>query len=398
MQSFTKEVVMAAASGRYNDLAMRFVPQLKKAISRPGRHVPDPFKNGSKDGFRVYKDFNMKGRMIFNNNWGSTNKTLDLFELMQLTGAAKDFPDCLEKVGEFLGCPRTGYHIKGTKFDNLSTAQKSEQQKIIEEARKAQKIAEEQARKEELERYKRGEKAIHKQLENCIPLSVKDNRCKPVWDYFENRGLGMLKYAPEDTFKDLYYAPHVPYYEDDKVQGYYDTLCSVVRSNGKLWSLHRIFLLNGAKAPVENAKKMMIPLCDGTDTSLFIRMGKVPEHGIIGIAEGIETALACYCGIRIPTWSAISAPFLEQFTPPKNVRAVIIFADKDVSGTGQSSAKILKERLFSMGIKAFICLPKSEIPVNSKGIDWLDELQLKGVFGFPDPVKVLDFIQEQLNK
>lgn len=43
MQAFTKEVVMAAASGRFNEIAMRFVPQLQKAISRPGRHVPDPF-------------------------------------------------------------------------------------------------------------------------------------------------------------------------------------------------------------------------------------------------------------------------------------------------------------------------------------------------------------------
>ena len=91
----------------------------------------------------------------------------------------------------------------------------------------------------------------------------------------------------------------------------------------------------------------------------------------------------------------VSKKFIKKNEVGKNIE---FFADKDVSGTGQTSAKILKERLFSMGIKAFICLPKSEIPVNSKGIDWLDELQLKGVFGFPDPVKVLDFIQEQLNK
>ncbi|MBE6423121.1 toprim domain-containing protein [Succinivibrio dextrinosolvens] len=398
MQSFTREVVMAAASGRYNEIAMRFVPQLEKAIKRAGRHVADPFRPGSKDGFRVYKDFNMKGKMIFNNNWGSSNKTIDLFELMQLTGVAKDFPDVLEQVGEFLGCPRTGYHIKGTGYDNLTSAQKSEQRKAIEEARKAAKLLQEQSLKEEQERYRRGEIAINKQLETCIPLSVEDIRCKPVWDYFENRGLGMLKYAPKETFKDLFYAPLVPYYDDDKVQGYYDTLCSVIRRNGKLWSLHRIFLQNGNKAPVEKAKKVMSPVCNGSDSSLFIRLGNVPTHGIIGIAEGIETALACYCGIRIPTWSAISATFLETFTPPKNVRAVIIFADKDKSGAGQSSAKKLKERLLSMGIKAFICLPKSEIPVKAKGVDWLDELQKKGVFGFPDPVKVLDFIQEQLNK
>lgn len=397
MQSFTKEVVMAAASGHYNEIAMRFTPQLHKAIAKPGRHVPDPFRAGSKDGFRVFRDFNEKGRMIFNNNFGETNKTLDLFELMRLLGVAKSFPEVLELVGDFLGCPRTGYHIKGTKFDNLSNQEKTAQQKLIEEARKAALIAEEKAKKEEQERYKKGGLAIQKQLKNCIPLSVEDSRCKPVWDYFENRGLGMLKYAPADTFRDMFYGPHVPYYEDGKIQGYYDTLVSIIRSNSKVWSLHRIFLLHGAKAPVSNAKKVMIPNSSGANTSKFIRLGNVPEHGIIGIAEGIETALACFCGIRIPTWSAISAAFLEEFTPPKNVKAVIIFGDKDKSEVGLHSAMVLKERLLALGIKAFICLPKSDIPNGSKGIDWLDELQQKGVFAFPDPVKVMEFIQEQLS-
>ena len=146
MQAFTKEVVMAAASGRFNEIAMRFVPQLQKAISRPGRHVPDPFRPGSKDGFRVFKDFNLKGRMVFNNNFGASNKTVDLFELMQLLGIAKSFPEVLELVGEFLGCPRTGYHIKGTSYDNLNSQVRDAQQKIIDEARKATKLAEEKAK------------------------------------------------------------------------------------------------------------------------------------------------------------------------------------------------------------------------------------------------------------
>ncbi len=398
MQSFTKEVVMAAASGHYNEIAMRFIPQLQKAISRPGRHVPDPFRSGSRDGFRVFKDFNVKGRMIFNNNWGGSSKTLDIFELMQLVGVAKSFPECLEMVGEFLGCPRTGYHIKGTAFDKMDSQKKTEQQKIIEAAREAAKRAEAEALKAEQERYESGRKAISKQLENCIPLSFSDARCKPVWDYFENRGLGMLKYAPAEIFKDLYYGPHVPYYDEGRIVGYYDTLVSKIHSNADLWSLHRIFLQAGTKAPVSDAKKVMLPMRSCTDTSVFIRLGDVPEHGVIGIAEGIETALACYCGLRIPTWSAISATFLEQFTPPKNVKAVIIFGDKDKSNVGEVSAKKLQERLKAQGIKAFVCLPKSDIPEGSKGIDWLDELQKKGVFGFPDPVKVLDFIQEQLNK
>lgn len=334
--------------------------------------------------------------MVFNNNFGASNKTVDLFELMQFLGIAKSFPEVMELVGEFLGCPRTGYHIKGTTYDNLNSQVRDAQQKIMDEARKATKLAEEKAKQEEEERYRNEGIAIQKQLEKCIPLSFEDRRCKPVWDYFENRGLGMLKYAPADTFKDLFYVSHVPYYDDEKIQGHYDALISIIRSNSKVWSLHRIFLSNGAKAPVKNAKKVMCPNSSGANTSKFIRLGKVPWHGVIGLAEGIETALVCYCGLRIPTWSSISAAFLEEFTPPNNVKAVIIFADKDRSKVGMRSARILKARLVSLGIKAFVCQPKSEIPEGAKGIDWFDELKTKGVFAFPDPVKMMDFIQDQL--
>ena len=393
MQSFTRDVVMAAASGHYNELAMQFLPQLSTAIARPGRHVPDPFKSSSKDGFRVFKDFCQKGKMIFNNNWGENAKVVDFFELMMLTGVATDFSDALEKVGSFLNCPRTGYHIKGTKYERQTSEAVKQQQKLIAEAKLAAAKAEAEAKKAEEVRYQKGAIAVQKQLEECIPLTANDPRCKPVWDYLVSRGLGALKYAPDEVLKQLFCARNVGYFEEGKLVGNYDCLISKVNANNKLWSLHRIFIKDGKKAPVSNAKKMQTPAFDGTDYSKFIKLGDVPEHGVIGIAEGIETALACYCGTRIPTWSAISATFLEEFYPPKNVKAVIIFADNDLSGVGQKSAKILKEKLNSKGIKAYISLPKSDIPEGSKGIDWLDELNTKGVFAFPDPVQCLNYIR-----
>lgn len=395
MQSFTKEVVLAAASGHYNEIACRFLPMLNLAVSRPGRHVPDPFRAGSKDGFRVFKDFNVKGKMIFNQAFGETNKVMDVWELMDTLGISKNFNDALEQVGTFLGCERTGFHIKGTSYQPID---KKRQEEALAAAKQAAAKVEAEAKKAEEERYLKGEAAISKQLAMTIPLSVKDPRCKTVFDYFENRGLGMLKYAPESLFKDLRYSPRTPYFENGKVTGYYDALVSIVHSNNKVWTLHRIFLLNGQKAPVSSAKKVMTPKFDGKDTSRFIRLGDVPEHGIIGIAEGIETALSCFCGTRLPVWSAISATFLEEFTPPKNVKAVIIFADKDKSEVGQKSAEILRKRLLEKGIKAWVCLPKSEIPQGSHGIDWNDELKQKGVFGFPDPIKLFEFITDKLQK
>jgi hypothetical protein len=74
---------------------------------------------------------------------------------------------------------------------------------------------------------------------------------------------------------------------------------------------------------------------------------------------------------------------MESFVPPENIKRVFVFADKDKSETGLTSAKKLVETLWALGIQASIQLPPSEISEGSKGFDWLDEYLLNGTSKFP---------------
>jgi putative DNA primase/helicase len=87
--------------------------------------------------------------------------------------------------------------------------------------------------------------------------------------------------------------------------------------------------------------------------------------GILGIAEGIETALSASNLFEIPVWAAISAPLLKKWRPPEGVEKVIIFGDNDKSFTGQEAAYALA-RALSGDVEVEVKLPS--IP----GWDWND--------------------------
>ncbi len=81
----------------------------------------------------------------------------------------------------------------------------------------------------------------------------------------------------------------------------------------------------------------------------------------MGIAEGIETALAAQQILEIPVWAALNASLLAKFQPPSIVEHLIIAADNDAAG--KKAARQLAG-----------CLRcKSEI-ITSKGGDFADDL------------------------
>lgn len=93
-----------------------------------------------------------------------------------------------------------------------------------------------------------------------------------------------------------------------------------------------------------------------------------PEHGQIGIAEGIETAIACVQKFDIPTWAATNAGLLQSFEPPPGIKQVHIFGDNDPTYTGQAAAYHLANRLVvHKKIDVVVHIP------NSSG-DWLDNI------------------------
>ena len=60
-----------------------------------------------------------------------------------------------------------------------------------------------------------------------------------------------------------------------------------------------------------------------------------PVDGVLGIAEGIETALAAHCLTGLPVWATCTADALARVVIPQAVQKVVIFADNDHSGTGK---------------------------------------------------------------
>lgn len=178
--------------------------------------------------------------------------------------------------------------------------------------------------------------------------------------YLQGRGL-MLPNLPTS----VRVHPELQYRDDDQnlVGLYAAMLATVTDSIGNAVTLHRTYLENSQKAPVRHPKKLMQGLSiAGAAIRLF------PASGTLGIAEGIETALAAAEMFRQPVWSCISAGGIESFIPPDGIRDITIFADHDLNFTGQAAAYRAAHRLALKGYAITVKIP------DTPG-DWLDELR-----------------------
>lgn len=149
--------------------------------------------------------------------------------------------------------------------------------------------------------------------------------------------------------------------------------------DGRGVGVWRIFLTpDGAgKADVENAKLGLGNVAGGA-----VRLGG--EGPVIGIAEGVETALAAReLDRRQPVWAGLSTSGVAGFAPPPFVKRIRVFPDGDsarfrkqagqVTGEiseppGLRAARALADRSAVMGIPISIVEP----PVNG---DYLDVLR-----------------------
>jgi len=181
-----------------------------------------------------------------------------------------------------------------------------------------------------------------------------------VHRYLRNRGLRFngtqnIRLHPGMRFRDT----------EGNVIGTFPVMLSRVQNkDGQGVSLHRTFLTEeGKKAEGGNAKQLMPGL---GIAGAAIRLGEVGEA--IGVAEGIETALALAHSTTMPVWSVVSASGMESFIPPDCVRRVVVFADNDASFTGQAAAYSLAKKLVLRGIKVEVMVP------SRTGDDWLDAI------------------------
>jgi putative DNA primase/helicase len=212
------------------------------------------------------------------------------------------------------------------------------------------------------DKEKRIEKA-ERMWEEALPIQPGD----PVHRYLTGRGI-VLDAWPDD----LHYHPALPYWTADdngkpvKI-GTFPAMLAVVRNlQGRPVSLHRTYITSdGHKAPVESPKKLFkVHDLTGSAVCLF-----PPRDGILGLAEGTETALSAYLLTGTPTWAALSAGGIERAELPEEIKRVVIFADNDRSKIGQRAAAKVAIRFRSEGREARILVP------DELGKDFNDILQ-----------------------
>lgn len=254
-------------------------------------------------------------------------------------------------------------------------------------------LQEEMAKRKERERAysARLREKIEKIWDGCVPYSCRITESMRL--YLQSREL-VFNVDEVEKSDCLRFNPEMPYYDEDgnEVGKFPAIVCAIRDVEGNLVTLHRTYLTkSGKKAKVANAKKMM-PVPDGLDVNgAAVRLGE-PTEGILGLAEGLETALSAYRVTQIPVWSTVNATLMESFEVPAGVHTVLIWADKDKSVTGEKSANVLKARLEKQGIQVYVLLPKLPIPARDKGVDWNDVLMSQGSLGFPNARYLRDFI------
>lgn len=183
--------------------------------------------------------------------------------------------------------------------------------------------------------------------------------------YLEHRGL-MVPHTDA-----LRFHPALDYWhEDGHMTRHPAMLAAVTDASGNLVAVHRTYLdADGCKASVPTAKKLT--RTTGPMAGASIKLGAPalrPDGRLgLGVAEGIETALAASLLAGIPVWPCVSAHGLEAFDPPPGVHHLYVMGDRDDSGTGQKAAAILAHRAAAAGLVARVLLP------DAVG-DWNDEL------------------------
>jgi putative DNA primase/helicase len=177
--------------------------------------------------------------------------------------------------------------------------------------------------------------------------------------YLRSRGLGEVIYP-----KALRFAPAMR----DGAGGVRPAMLALVGVWGaKPVSLHRTFLKpdGTGKAEMDAPRKMMPgELPEGCCVQLSDWTGS----GALGIAEGIETAMAASALFEMPVWAALNAALLAKWTPPPGCDDVAIFADNDPLFGGQAAAFALAHRIAVKRVAVTVHMP----PV--VGQDWNDVL------------------------
>ncbi|NQY98745.1 MAG: toprim domain-containing protein [Henriciella sp.] len=139
-------------------------------------------------------------------------------------------------------------------------------------------------------------------------------------------------------------------------------LAAVRRCDGSLCAVQRTFITEcGHKADVKPVRLNTGALTDGA-------VQLAPSGKVLGLAEGVETALSAMKLFDLPVWAACGLRF-DKIRLPEIVQDVVLFADHDSPGLehAQASKRYFEQLGYSVSLRS----------PETSGTDWNDALVQK---------------------
>ena len=202
-----------------------------------------------------------------------------------------------------------------------------------------------------------------------LELPKEDSTLPPRWGFAriptDLSASSGVRYLLPAAPTDLFYNPNVTDWRATPRVGRPCMVAVVRDAAGKRIGIHRTYLAwdgtgkadkpltaeqTDLPAPMEQPRKML-----GDTQGGAVRL--FPIAPILGIAEGIETALSVTALFGVPCWAALSAGNLAAFQVPVGVERLIVFAD-----TGEAGEKAARQ------LGREIAFPRS-------GDDWNEDLR-----------------------
>jgi putative DNA primase/helicase len=336
-------------AGRWGPVLLQLAPDLAPFLDRPGKHGPCPVHGGS-NGFRLYRDVMDTGGGVCN----TCGSFADGFKLLSWL-RSRTFREALLDVSNTLGMSPRAVPMPALITRPKAVSPKSD------------------------------DKEVRRRLRCVLDSSVTPDadQAEPLRRYLRTRGFSLVPAALR-----CHPGLHWQADRDSGRQGPFPVMLGVVEdSNETAVTLHRTYLDGqGRKAPVPEPKKLMSHPSDVRLQGSFIRL--FPAAAVLGVCEGIETAIAVTEATGVPCWPLVSAQFMSGFEPPPGVSEVLVFADKNrpspmhPDGHGQEAGRQLVEQLQQRGLRSRLLLPPSPIPDGAKDVDWADEFVKTGREGF----------------
>ena len=252
--------------------------------------------------------------------------------------------------GGVYGCHRQSVSASWFAADRskMTRAERAAHARAVEQAMREREAA---LRAERAENAKR----IAALWSQCVPLVPGD----PVTLYLKRRGFGGVWPLPGC----LRHHPSLDYWHAGECTGTFPVMVAPLTApDGGIVALHRTYLTrDGRKADVPTVRKLT--RAAGPLAGACIALHR-PSRGVIGIAEGIETALAAWLASGIPTVAAYSAGNVAAWQWPREVRRIVIFGDSDKAG--RDAADALRARALARGLRCETLTPTGD------GTDWCD--------------------------